>query len=197
MVELRPYQLELLQRVLHALETDDRKRVMMQLPTGGGKTVIAGALLAHWLKANRRAVWLTHRKELIEQTGKMLNRAGVRTETDPGWRKGEEAQARRGHTVLLMVQTTGLRAAQGKIWGGYDANDLMVIDEAHHAAADGYVRAMWQWPGMVLGMTATPWRLSEKEGFNHLPTNRDGHAEASSEGWVRLEAKGPGIGTSS
>ena len=53
-------------------------------------------------------------------------------------------------------------------WSGYDSNDLMVIDEAHHAAAQGWARAIDQWPGPVLGMTATPWRLSEREGFDHL-----------------------------
>ena len=35
-----------------------------RLPTGGGKTVIGGVLLAHWLIDKRKAVWLTHRKEL-------------------------------------------------------------------------------------------------------------------------------------
>ena len=168
MAELRDYQRELLQEVLHRLETDDRKRVMMQLPTGGGKTVIVGALLAELLKGNRRAVWLTHRRELVEQTGEMLNRAGVRTVIDRRWPVGEEAQARRGSTVILMAQTTGSRASKGMIWGGYNANDLMVIDEAHHVPAKRYAEAMEQWPGMVLGMTATPWRLSEKEGFDHL-----------------------------
>lgn len=44
----------------------------------------------------------------------------------------------------------------------------MVIDEAHHAAAEGWERAMKQWPGRIIGMTATPWRLSKKEGFDHL-----------------------------
>ena len=27
---------------------------------------------------------------------------------------------------------------------------------------------MQQWPGRIIGMTATPWRLSKKEGFDHL-----------------------------
>ena len=39
---------------------------MMQLPTGGGKTVIAGELLKKRLTGGRKAVWLTHRKELAE-----------------------------------------------------------------------------------------------------------------------------------
>ncbi len=54
------------------------------------------------------------------------------------------------------------------MWNRYHTNDLLVIDEAHHAAAPGWERAMQQWPGPIVGMTATPWRLSEKEGFDHL-----------------------------
>ena len=77
MIELRPYQQDLLQQVQHALAADPKARVMMQLPTGGGKTVIAGALLANWLQDGRKAVWLTHRKELAEQTRGMLTDAGI------------------------------------------------------------------------------------------------------------------------
>ena len=44
----------------------------------------------------------------------------------------------------------------------------MVIDEAHHATAKRWELAMNHWPGRILGMTATPWRLSFREGFDHL-----------------------------
>ena len=50
MIELCPYQEDLLQQIQHALTADPKARVMMQLPTGGGKTVIAGALLESWLQ---------------------------------------------------------------------------------------------------------------------------------------------------
>ena len=63
MIELRPYQRDLLHQVQTALAADTKTRVMMQLPTGGGKTIIAGALLADWLKDGRKAVWLTHRED--------------------------------------------------------------------------------------------------------------------------------------
>ena len=52
-------------------------RVMLQLPTGGGKTHIAGALLRRWLHNGRKAVWLTHREQLADQTCGMLADAGV------------------------------------------------------------------------------------------------------------------------
>ena len=53
MVELRPYPRDLLRQVQTALAADAKARVMMQLSTGG-KTIIAGALLADWLTAGAR-----------------------------------------------------------------------------------------------------------------------------------------------
>ena len=168
MIELRPYQQALLRQVQDTLATEPRARLMLQLPTGGGKTVIAGALLAEWLQSGRKAVWLTHRTELAEQTRRMLTDAGVSAITNVNWTPGEDAPAMAGGAVILMAQTVGRRNARRQVWNRYGANDLLIIDEAHHAAADGWTRAMRQWPGPILGMTATPWRLSEKEGFDHL-----------------------------
>ena len=167
-VSLRPYQRDLLQRVQTALAADTKARVMMQLPTGGGKTIIAGALLADWLTGGRKAVWLTHRRELAEQTCRMLTDACILARTNVKWTPGTEAPAMSGGAVILMAQTVSRRTDGMEIWNGYNADDLMVIDEAHHAAAEGWERAMKQWPGRIIGMTATPWRLSKKEGFDHL-----------------------------
>ena len=166
--QLRPYQQALLKQTQDALAADAKARLMLQLPTGGGKTVIAGALLADGLRDGRKAVWLTHRKELAEQTRRMLTDAGVSAITNVNWTPGEDAPAMAGGTVILMAQTVGRRNARREVWNRYGLNDLLVIDEAHHAAAPGWERAMQQWPGPIVGMTATPWRLSEKEGFDHL-----------------------------
>ena len=168
MIKLRPYQRDLLRQVQTALAADTKARVMMQLPTGGGKTIIAGALLADWLTDGRKAVWLTHRTELAEQTCRMLTDAHISAMTDVKWMPGTDAPAMSGGAVILMAQTVGRRTASMEVWRRYNADDLMVIDEAHHAAAEGWERAMKQWPGRIIGMTATPWRLSKKEGFDHL-----------------------------
>ena len=168
MIELRPYQRDLLQQVQTALAADTKARVMMQLPTGGGKTIIAGALLADWLTDGRKAVWLTHRRELAEQTCRMLTDAHVSAITNLKWTPGTDAPAMSSGTVILMAQTVSRRTDGMEIWNGYNADDLMVIDEAHHAAAEGWERAMKQRPGRIVGMTATPWRLSRKEEFDHL-----------------------------
>ena len=168
MLPLRPYQHDLLHRVQDALAEKPKARLMLQLPTGGGKTVIAGSLLADWLQDGRKAVWLTHRKELAEQTQRMLTDAGVSAIINVNWASDGAALAMSGGAIILMAQTVGLRATSHEVWNRYDADDLLVIDEAHHATAPGWERAMRQWPGPIVGMTATPWRLSKKEGFDHL-----------------------------
>ena len=98
----------------------------------------------------------------------MLTDAHISAITDVKWTPGTDAPAMSGGAVILMAQTVGRRTASMEVWRRYNADDLMVIDEAHHAAAAGWERAMKQWPGRIIGMTATPWRLSKKEGFDHL-----------------------------
>ena len=171
MPELRDYQQALRNDAEFGLRPgkahrDGKVRLMLQLPTGGGKTVIAGDLLARRLKANPNAaaVWLTHRVELAQQTRGMLRAAGVRAENRPGW-DGDEAPRVANGVAILMAQTVGLKAPT---WNRYGENDLLVVDEAHHTTAKSWQKAIQWWPGPVLGMTATPWRLSVKEGFDHL-----------------------------
>ena len=167
MTELRDYQQQLLDQAEASLTPGDA-RVMLQLPTGGGKTHIAGALLRRWLHDGRKAVWLTHRTELADQTCGMLADAGVSAISLKTWQSGDDAPSIPNGVVILMAQTVGRRTSRMQIWGKFGSGDLLVIDEAHHATADGWKRAIEQWPGRVIGLTATPWRLSVREGFDHL-----------------------------
>ncbi len=166
-MELRKYQQDLLTQVQDAL-ADPKAGLMLQLPTGGGKTCIAAVLLADWLQEGRKAVWLTHRRELAGQTEEMLREAGVPASANILWTPHSSAPSLTNGAVILMAQTVSRRVAVANVWGDYDHNDLLIIDEAHHATAGGWTRAISQWPGPVLGMTATPWRLARNEGFEHL-----------------------------
>ena len=186
MVELRDYQQDLLGRAQVAL-AEPKSSVMLQLPTGGGKTCIAAALMSDWLHGGRKAVWLTHRRELAGQTEEMLRDAGVPASANIHWTPQSSAPALVNGAVILMAQTVSRRAAAANVWSDYDYKDLLIIDEAHHATAGGWARAISQWPGPVLGMTATPWRLSLKEGFEHLFSQLHcgpPAAELQSEGWL-------------
>ena len=170
MVTLRPYQQDLLAKSQAALAPEGA-RVMTQLPTGGGKTEIAGGLLKDFLVDGRKAVWLTHRQELAEQSADRLKDhwlipAMPLTEV---WSQGKPAPYMPNGVAVLKSLTVGLRnKGEIKIWEDYSPDDLLVVDEVHHAPARGWERAIEQWPGRVWGLTATPWRLSQREGFDHL-----------------------------
>ena len=90
---------------------------MLQLPTGGGKTIIAGALLTEWLAGGqRKAAWLTHRKELAAQTCGMLTDAGVSAIANVNQTPGADAPAMAGG-VILMAQTVSRPNIRRQVWG--------------------------------------------------------------------------------
>ena len=169
MVELRSYQRDLLSQAEAALVAP-KARVMLQLPTGGGKTRIASQLLAGWTRDGSKAAWLTHRLELSDQTCRVLNNTGVRARAvnTKEWDTDDPAPVIRGGVVILMAPAVSRRNRYEGVWEEYNSKDLLVIDETHHATADGWKRAIDQWPGRVVGLTATPWRLAKTQGFNHL-----------------------------
>ena len=170
MIALRDYQQDLLEKSQTALAPEGA-RVMTQLPTGGGKTEIAGALLKDFLVGGRKAVWLTHREELANQTEERLSlnwSVSAIGGTD-SWSPRRPAPRIVNGVVILKAQTVSRRNKDSTVvWNNYGPDDLLVIDEAHHAPATGWERAIKQWPGKVWGLTATPWRLSLREGFDHL-----------------------------
>ena len=170
MVELYPFQQELLERSLSAL-TPAKARVMLQLPTGAGKTEIAGALLKELLSVWTKAAWLTHREELAEQTVARLRQnwsIGAMSLTEGWYTETPAPHIPEGVAVLKAQTVTRRNKDYSGVWRSYSDRDLLVIDEAHHAPASGWERAIEQWPGRVLGLTATPWRLDKNKGFKPL-----------------------------
>ncbi len=154
MVKLRPYQQNLLQQAERALAAPNA-RVMLQLPTGGGKTRIAAALLAGWVRGGGTAVWLTHRRELSAQTYKELDKSGIPATNTLEWELYDLAPSKSRGVVVLMAQTVSRRNHFEGVWDEYDSEDLLIIDEAHHATAPGWERAIHQWPGRVVSSAIT------------------------------------------
>ena len=63
MTELRDYQVRLVEQ---AEATTDR--ALLVLPTGGGKTVVAAAIIERAAEVGRRVLVITHRREILRQT---------------------------------------------------------------------------------------------------------------------------------
>jgi DNA repair protein RadD len=146
---LRPYQ----QRAVHDLRLAFRhgaRAPLLVLPTGGGKTCIVAEILRGLSQRGRSGMVLVHRRELVAQTSNKLTLAGVphgiiAAGTDPT-----------DHAIqVASVQTLTRRLEHLDT-----PPDLIVIDEAHHATAGSWKRAMDRWPDALrLGVTATPIRL--------------------------------------
>ena len=158
MFELRPYQQEAIAAVLEARNLG-RRRLLVCLPTGAGKTVIFSNLI----KILRRpALVLAHRSELIDQAVDKIQAV-----LGPGKAVHiEKAAQRAGDDADVVVasirslHTTRLdQVLQGRQLG------LVIYDECHHAPAMDNMRVLRElgvfaprWNGLLVGFTATTQR---------------------------------------
>lgn len=163
---LRDYQIEICESVREAFKK--HRSVMMQMPTGTGKTVVLASLVQQYLDKSLvlrdqhcQVLIVAHRIELTEQMGEHLKRYGIEYGVIAGGRKTKEAEP----VIVASIQTLSSKLSS---LSSLLSPSLIIIDEAHHAVAKTY-RQLWDvWPeAKFLGLTATPYRLSG-EGFTDL-----------------------------
>ena len=145
---LRDYQIDICSRVSEAF--DKHRSVMVQMPTGTGKTVVLAELVSQ-LKIENVLI-VAHRRELIEQIKATIKRLNMDNR----------------NITVESIQTISRRIGNPPSGGWGGRFSLVIIDEAHHALAKTY-KMMWEaWPdAKFLGLTATPCRLNGK-GFTDL-----------------------------
>ena len=189
--ELRPYQREILRKVEWEFEQGNN-RVMMQLATGAGKTGIA----AEWSKLHGgKALFLCHTLSVIGQLPEEMKHWGVDVvpvgQEYLAWRTAETRLERVGVSCMFFKSTIENaavactpRTAFNNISGVEDMRQFtcVIVDEAHHAAdsalgedptlASQLVSLAAQAGIPVLGITATPWRMSVSYTHLTLPTKR-------------------------
>jgi DNA repair protein RadD len=126
------------------------RRVLLQLATGGGKTVIALSALLSARLQGMQAMFLVHRKELLKQTGKTFTSAAL----DHSFVAADFPYDPNAGLMLAGVQTLIRRLA--KIM----PPQLVIVDEAHHAVSATYAEILEAYPdAFILLLTATPERL--------------------------------------
>ena len=157
---LRDYQIDICSRVREAF--DKHRSVMVQMPTGTGKTVVLAELVKRLVMKDEglRILIVAHRRELIEQIKATIKRMGLNANNHSSLIDNQAI-------IVESIQTISRRIGNPST-GGQEDFSLVVIDEAHHALAKTY-KMMWKaWPdAKFLGLTATPCRLNGK-GFTDL-----------------------------
>ena len=132
---LHPYQTKAEADIRKAWET--YRRVLLVLPTGAGKTVVAASIAKAEAKRGRRVLVLAHRRELITQVRARL----------------EAAEA------PDSVMVASVQASSRRLTGGLPDADVVVFDEAHHMKARTWSELSRHYgAAKVLGLTATPYR---------------------------------------
>ncbi|KAF9541746.1 hypothetical protein EC957_002704 [Mortierella hygrophila] len=140
--QLRPYQQECIDKCLENLKNGIMRQVV-SLPVGSGKTVIFSHMMkqvpAPFRGANKTLI-LAHRQELLEQTRDhvLRNGTGLSVTIDQGKRVADMT----ADVIVASVPTLG-RAGTTRLLK-YNPQDFkcIIIDEAHHAAADSYGRIL-------------------------------------------------------
>ena len=177
---LRPRQKELVKRVLTALH--EHGNTLAVAPTGAGKTIMLSAAIGALHKLSTattkgkaqlksegfKTCVLAHRDELTVQNETKFKKVNPHLSTGLF---DASTKSWQGDTTFAMVQT--LSRDHNLIT--LPKLDLLVIDEAHHARADSYVRIVTRAKALnpqlkLLGMTATPHR-GDKKGLYPIFSN--------------------------
>jgi ATP-dependent helicase IRC3 len=170
MLDLRPYQRDALLRVRDAYKAGKR-RVLVSLPTGTGKTVV----FAHFpraLKMKKRLLVLAHREELLVQAQHKFRSVDPELQVEI-----EQAGARASADSRVVVASVPTLARKGSARLSRlnpDDFSIVVVDEAHHAVAPTYRRIFDHFglfdpgtPRLLIGFTATP-RRGDNQGLGEV-----------------------------
>lgn len=152
-MELRPYQKEALTAIFHEWLDEGRKKTLLVLPTGCGKTIVFAKVAEECVRQGKRVLILAHRSELLEQAADKIKKAtGLQCAVE----KAEDSCLGSWYRIVVgSVQSLMRETRLAKFNDNYF--DVIIIDEAHHCISDSYQNVLnYFGDADVLGVTATP-----------------------------------------
>jgi len=157
-----------------------RSQGILVSPAGSGKTVM-GMMLA--VLAETPVLWLTHKIELIHQTINVFKRFTNIDKKDIGIIASNKKTIGRKLTVATIQSINNitdnvvLRSEHSKdeTYDIYNHVGCLVIDEAHHSAAETWQVISRFKAKYRFGLTATPYRRDELDGMLYCIIGRELH----------------------
>lgn len=162
-VKLRDYQSEALGAILAAKDRGVRRGLVV-MPTGTGKSTVLASNIGAFADEDPifTALVVAHRIEIIDQLAGAIEHICPHLKVDI--HVGGHKASKHAQVVVGGVQALGMPGAPPEILTQL-APSLVIVDEAHHAAADSYQR-VFQRTGcydpfgpVLTGYTATDHRL--------------------------------------
>lgn len=151
-MSLRPYQQEARQAI-ESEWTEGRRKTLLVLPTGTGKTVVFSMVAKDDVDKGGRVLILAHRGELLQQAAdKLASATGLGCSVE----KAEQSCLGEWYRVVVGSVQTLMREKRLKQFPS-DYFSTVVVDEAHHALSDSYQSVLGHFSDAnILGVTATP-----------------------------------------
>ncbi len=151
-MKLRPYQQQAKDAVFAEWEKG-RKRTLLVLPTGCGKTIVAAKIVEDLVKRGERVLIMAHRGELLDQAADKIQKA---TGLNCSVEKAENTSLDSWYRVTVGSVQTLMREKRLQQFSS-DHFGAIIVDEAHHILADSYLRVLEYFgDAKVMGMTASP-----------------------------------------
>jgi len=161
-----PYQQKVIRQSYKKLEFANRVAIIA--PTGSGKTVIAAFIAKDAVRNNKRILFVVHRDRLIPQTQKAMKKLGIRTGVIAGRYKEDRS---------CEVQIASFQTMSGDRNISWFQPHVTLADECHLTNFVDVMEARFpklpndgrrilnrkESEGILLGLTATPWRLSKSQ----------------------------------
>ena len=156
----RPYQIEAMQALDHALELGKR-RFLIELPTGTGKTDIICLYLKRLFTAGwaERVLVLVDREQLAKQALEAIQ--DILSTYSSYWRRSGMARQEQQITVALL-QTMISRVED--YTAGYF--DIVITDECHRSIYNHWRDALTRFDAIHIGLTATPANYIERNTYD-------------------------------
>ena len=158
MMKLRPYQEEAFDHVFSEWD-DGRKKTLVVMPTGTGKTIVFAKIVEECVRRGYRVLIMAHRGELLDQAAdKIFKATGLRSSVE----KADRTCLGEWYRVVVGSVQTLMHEKRLKQFPP-DYFDAIIIDEAHHCISPSYQSVLQYFGGSkVLGVTATPDRADMK-----------------------------------
>jgi len=172
-MKLRDYQIPVVKAVSQCF-IENQTRVIMQMPTGAGKTASAAYIVDKHDATARQVLWLVHRNELLYQAAMTFAEIGVKhrliasAQAERQVKVGQFKEYGRSyidenaHVVLCSIQTLVRRLDKTPWFDPY----LIIADECHLSLNNTFRSIIGRFPeARLIGLTATPDR-SDGQSFD-------------------------------
>jgi superfamily II DNA or RNA helicase len=151
-IKLRPYQ-ETARKAVEAEWAAGRKRTLLVLPTGCGKTIVFARVAEDVVREGGQVLILAHRGELLDQASDKVRKS---TGLECGVEKADSTAVDDYYPVTVGSVQTLMREKRITQYPP-DYFSAIVVDEAHHVLSNSYQRVFDYFSDAnVLGVTATP-----------------------------------------